>query len=335
MAQYKSLYAYIQKRGDMTPEQRMESAYKADPTIGRDRLAREAGVGEKRARLFLKRKRREIAGSGDAKRGALLEKVGGLRDHEIEVILRSLKKPDNGRPKHYEWGTESVKFIACGDTHWGHKQSSPDFWWRLCDMAAKENVSSILHAGDILEGMSGRPGHVYELDAIGFDAQVELAASYIKQAPCHIKAIDGNHDAWFQEKGDIGIIVGKQLERMLPGQFIHLGQDEATITVNGLKIMLWHGRDGSSYAFSYRLQKFIEGLSGGEKPHILLSGHAHKSVQMEVRNVAAFEVGTGCFQTKFMRGKKLASHVGFWIIEAFPNENGLERIKTEWVPFYV
>ena len=317
----------------MTDEQRMEAAFRADPTIGRDRLKDAAKVGEKKARLFLRRKRREIAGDGDSKRGALMEKLGGLRDAEIEVILRGLKKPEACQPKHYEWGTESVKFIACGDTHWGHKKSSPDFWWRLCDMAAKENVSSILHAGDILEGMSGRPGHVYELDAIGFDAQIELAASYLKQAPCSIKAIDGNHDAWYQEKGDIGLISGKQLASMVPN-FTHLGQDEATITVNGLKIMMWHGRDGASYALSYRLQKFVEGLSGGEKPHILLSGHAHKSVHIDCRNVQAFEVGTGCAQTKFMRGKKLAAHVGFWVIEAFPNDTGLERIRAEWVPTY-
>lgn len=317
----------------MTDTQRMEAAFRADPTIGRDRLKKAAKVGEKKARLFLRRKRRELAGNGDVKRGALLEKVSNLRDAEIEVILRSLKKPEKSQPKHYEWGTESVKFIACGDTHWGHNKSSPDFWWRLCDMAASENVSCILHAGDILEGMSGRPGHIYELDAVGFDAQVDLACSYLNQAPCPIKAIDGNHDAWYQEKGNIGLISGKQIEKMVP-HFTHLGQDEATITVNGLKIMLWHGRDGASYALSYRLQKFIEGLSGGDKPHILLSGHAHKSVQLDCRNVQAFEVGTGCSQTKFMRGKKLAAHVGFWVIEAFPNGTGLERIRSEWIPMY-
>lgn len=292
-----------------------------------------AGVNEKRARLFLQRKRREIAGSGDAKRGALIEKLDGLRTDEIEAVLKSLKKPQAGKPRSYEWATDSIKFIACGDTHWGHSKSSPDFWWRLCDLAAKDNVSAILHAGDILEGMSGRPGHIYELDAVGFDAQTALAADYLKQAPCPVKAIDGNHDAWYQEKGNIGIVSGKQLEKMVPN-FEHLGQDEATININGLNIMLWHGRDGASYALSYRLQKFIEGLGGGEKPHILLSGHAHKSVQIDCRSVQAFEVGTGCYQTKFMRGKKLAAHVGFWEIEAWPNDTGLERIRAEWVPCY-
>lgn len=41
----------------MSPTQRMESAFRANPDIGRYRLADEAGVGEKTARLFLERQK--------------------------------------------------------------------------------------------------------------------------------------------------------------------------------------------------------------------------------------------------------------------------------------
>lgn len=82
----------------MNPTQRMESAINANPDIGRYKLMEAAQVGEKAARLFLRRKRSEIAGNGDPKRGALMEKLGGLRDAEIEVILRGLKKPQASTP---------------------------------------------------------------------------------------------------------------------------------------------------------------------------------------------------------------------------------------------
>lgn len=320
----------------MTDTQRMEAAYKADPNIGRPQLSKVAGVGEKRARLFLQRKRREAIG-GTAERGALIERLtsSNLSDAEIKAIIDSLtNKPREFGPKSYNWIKDSYKFIACGDSHWGHKESSPDWWWMLCDIAAKENCDSILHAGDVLEGMSGRPGHVYELDAIGFDAQVDLAKSYITEAPCNVHGIDGNHDQWYMEKNDSGCIVGKALESVTGGKWVNLGQDEAKLNIGPLSIGLWHGRDGASYATSYRTQKYIEGLQGGEKPNILLSGHAHKSIQHQCRNVQVFEVGTGCFQTKFMRGKKLAAHVGFWLIEAFFSEDGIERLRADWFPMF-
>lgn len=41
----------------MSPEQRMQAAYRDNPEIGRYKLADEAGVGEKTARLFLERQR--------------------------------------------------------------------------------------------------------------------------------------------------------------------------------------------------------------------------------------------------------------------------------------
>lgn len=44
----------------MSPEQRMASAYRDNPDIGRYRLADEAGVGEKAARLFLERQRNSM-----------------------------------------------------------------------------------------------------------------------------------------------------------------------------------------------------------------------------------------------------------------------------------
>jgi len=35
-----------------------------------------------------------------------------------------------------------------------------------------------------------------------------------------------------------------------------------------------------------------------------------------------------------MRGKKLAAHTGFWIIEVWTDETGIKRIRPEWNAFY-
>lgn len=225
------------------------------------------------------------------------------------------------------------KFLATGDSHIGHKQFREDWWNLMIQRAIDEKVDFAYHTGDILEGMSGRPGHVYELSEIGFEAQFTRARRLIQDVPFDIKFCQGNHDSWFSGKADQGICVGARLEEALDN-FIFLGIDEADDIVNGVKIKLWHGNDGSSYAISYRTQKFVEMLYGGEKPNILLAGHSHKSLFYETRNVHVFETGTTCMQSSFMRGKKLAAHTGYWIVDVWTNNEGITRIRPEWNPFY-
>jgi len=294
----------------------LETVYQ--PGISREALARLAGCSEWKARQFLFSKQ-------------LNEPFPDVSPIELDLIRKGLVGPPPTTPIRHEWSKDSFKFAFITDTHNGHQLSHQEWWDKTCSLVEREKVAVCFHAGDITEGMSGRPGHVYELEAIGAHAQTVLTERRLRQMPCPIQAITGNHDLWGYKA--IGFDPGEALSTSVPG-FTYLGQNEATVDVGSIKIMLWHGGDGSSYATSYRTQKFVEGLTGGEKPHILLSGHAHKSIYHQCRNVAVFEGGTLCGQTGWMRGKKLSAHVGFWIIEVWPNETGIERIRSEWIPFY-
>lgn len=140
-------------------------------------------------------------------------------------------------------------------------------------------------------------------------------------------------NCWFTGKADQGINVGMRLEEAL-NNFVYLGTEEADQVVENVRIKLFHGNDGGSYAISYRGQKIVESLDGGDKPHILITGHDHKSVFFQTRNVHVIGAGTLCEQTSFMRGKKLAAHRGYWLVDVWSNEEGLVRIRPEWNPFY-
>jgi predicted phosphodiesterase len=328
----------------MTTQDRMEKAYEANPKIGRVQLSRLCGVTDHAARAFLGGKFHTgpdldtvVIPAVNIEPPTLAEVLsfgGHLSKHEQDILLKSMKMaPAEIERKSYTWGQDSFKFAVVSDTHIGHKKALISWWQRAMDHIDKEKCAFILHPGDISEGMSGRPGHAFELDAIGITAQLQMTEDRFKLAPVKIRGITGNHDQWAHKT--IGIDFGIELQNKIPDHFENLGMDEKTITIDGVDIMLWHGGDGASYALSYRVQKFIEGLSGGEKPHILLSGHAHKSIGFMCRNVMAFECGTLCGQTAWMRGKKLAAHVGFWIIEVWPAPGGgIERIKQEWIPFF-
>ena len=131
----------------------------------------------------------------------------------------------------------------------------------------------------------------------------------------------------------IGFIV-KDIDRAVPN-FHFIGHDEGDISLNGLAtIKLWHGEDGNSYSLSYRVQKIIEAFHGGEKPSVLLCGHTHKYVKLFERNIHAISVGTLERQTSWMRGKRIAAHVGFCIIDLWVNKNGVAKISETFYTFY-
>ena len=183
------------------------------------------------------------------------------------------------------------------------------------------------------EGMSHRAGHVYDLSEIGYDKQKSKAIEIFSQwTDSQIYAIDGNHDRWFIKSN--GALIVKDIATQLDN-FNFIGHDEGDISINGKAVVkLWHGEDGNSYALSYRLQKILESLSGGEKPSVIICGHTHKYVKIFERNVYAISAGSIQSQTPWMRGKRIAAHVGFCIIDIYVNKSGVCKFSDTWYPFY-
>lgn len=226
---------------------------------------------------------------------------------------------------------DTVRLGVIGDTHIGSVYFRPEYMQRAYECFFEMGIGTILHVGDVVEGMSTRPGHVYELTHIGYDAQKEYAIEVMARWPGAWKCIDGNHDRWFIKSA--GALIVKDICAALPDAEF-LGHDEGDVIVNGARVKLWHGEDGSSYATSYRVQKIIEAFTGGEKPNVLLAGHTHKALYLFERNVHAMSTGALSQQSKWMRGKRMANHTGFWTVEMVINGDGVARFTPTWYPFY-
>ena len=192
----------------------------------------------------------------------------------------------------------------------------------------------VLHCGDLTEGMRIRRvgTQMYELSDLGFEAQRDRAVELLsKYGGLPIYIISGNHDAFFKEYAGADIVraVAERVEGVT-----YLGYDTADIQVEGITIRLWHGGDGNSYALSYRLQKVIESMSGGTKPGILLAGHVHKFCYIFERNVHAISCPCRQMQTDWMRGKKLAAHTGFLVLDFEVHEGCISNLTVRLFPFY-
>ena len=264
-----------------------------------------------------------------------LEKViekEGLTEKEAAILLQSARgKPFPGAK--LDVSNKGFMYMRISDTHIGHEKFLPELFDLVIKMEKKYKPDFIIHSGDHLEGMSGRPGHIYELTHVGFDQQMNYCTDLYSQLKSTMFGIDGNHDEWYAKKSNNGVIVGNELERRLDN-FVNLGQMEGDLLVNGIHIKLFHANDGTSYADSYKLQKLTESFTGGEKPHIVISGHYHKQLYMFLRNIHGYENGTLMGQSRWMRGKKIRAAIGFGFTTVYIDKKGVNRIINEWIPYY-
>ena len=100
-------------------------------------------------------------------------------------------------------------------------------------------------------------------------------------------------------------------------------------------LRLLHPGGGSAYALSYRPQKIIESLQGGEKPAVLLCGHFHKQADFAIRNVWTILAGCTQDQTPFMRKHSIEAHVGFCVVEMQQDAKGaIRRVRVEHTSYY-
>ena len=264
----------------------------------------------------------------------LLEKHN-MSEDELKVLLKQAKKPKlNTHSEHdHFYGGRHIKYGLISDLHLGHKKVDMRCIEDAIKVFNKKSVDAVYCPGDIIEGMSNRDGHIYELDVIGVTNQLDFATDVLSNFNKDFYFILGNHDEWSMKKSNQGVHIGKELERRLPNLH-YLGDYKADINLSdNVKMRMTH--EGSTcYALSYSIQKRINALEGGQKPNILHNGHIHKALYMFYRNIHATESGTCERQTDFMAMKGAPAHVGFWEIDVWFNKNGITKFQPTFYPYY-
>jgi len=255
-----------------------------------------------------------------------------IREQFSEAELRAIAKggtinPGSHRPAVLDFEGEEHTFLVISDLHAGHIDFDERYLLMAFEEGEKRGAEFATISGDITEGMSNRPGHIYELTHLGYTRQRRYVGDLLRQYPRPIKMIDGNHDRWFIKGA--GAVLGEDLADDVPNAEF-LGHDVGTLYLNGAELMLWHGEDGNSYATSYRLQKIIEALDEDQVPDILIAGHTHKQMYEEIRGCQVISAGSLCKQTDWMRSKRIAADVGFWIVRVAIDAGVVKWIEPRW-----
>jgi len=250
----------------------------------------------------------------------------GYTPKDIKNFIESLHRQKNYTSEPLELGKNKIRIGVSGDYHMGNINYDTS----LMDFYAQETkrlkVDLHLNTGDLFDGWyQNRPASIFEQNAIGFDRQIDKATKELSKLEAPIYFITGNHSYNTFVRG-AGIEAGPYLEDKLKSKGLeahYLGNGEGNLILeNKVKIRLLHPDGGTCYAVSYRPQKIIESLESGQKPQALFIGHFHKMDYMFYRNIHQFQTGTFCGQTKFMKGKGIPAHKGFWIIDIYAKSDG-------------
>ena len=228
---------------------------------------------------------------------------------------------------------DRVRLLLISDTHLNSKYDRLDILSYLYDKADSTHTNYILHAGDLTEGVSGRPEQLYELKNLSYTDQRDYVIDNYPQSPPDIPTyfIAGNHDNWWLKK--CGSDICRDISTRRP-DLHYLGSDCEDLAIGSLRIRLYHGKGGSSYARSYKLQKYLDAIPSTERPHLLVTGHVHTSFYMKQDKTHCFQ--TGCLQdlTPYARSQGFSSDKSCWGVDVRFDENGKpHQIKQELETF--
>jgi predicted phosphodiesterase len=207
-------------------------------------------------------------------------------------------------------------FGVAGDRHHASKYHRNDVLQDLHERFKRTGVDYVIDTGNWIDGDARINKH--DLVRVGLDPQIELMAQETPKIGVPTLAIWGAcHEGWYAARE--GIDVGKHAQTIMKEHghdWTNLGFLEAHLILRNYNtgretiLSVMHPGGGSAYALSYRPQKIVESLEGGEKPAVIIMGHYHKLEALNIRNVWVLQAGTCCDQTPFLRQRSIEVHVG-------------------------
>lgn len=274
---------------------------------------------------------------------AKLEKTGKhfhITGSHIELQKQIVKSSATTiAPVHFKGSV--LRFGITSDNHLGSNYERLDVLNAAYDTFEREGIFVVYNAGNMIDGEARF--NKFDIHKIGVEHQVNyLVSVFPKKEKITTYFITGDdHEGWYtQREGiNVGAFIQNRAQEKGRNDLVFLGHMEHDIILpqkkGNFKIRIVHPGGGSAYAISYTTQKLVESYSPGEKPHILIIGHYHKAEYLFYRGIHCVQAGCTMDQSPFMRKKRLAAHVGFWICEVRIADNGIvQSFKQEFFPFY-
>lgn len=227
------------------------------------------------------------------------------------------------------------------DTHLCCKEERLDALHAQYDLFAKEGITTVFHAGNIVDGYIQRINGDSVFSTTPDGQAQYVIDKYPQRAGITTNFITGDdHESWFGPGLNFGAYLDMLAKRQGREDLNYLGHVEADIELRAgehSQIMkIQHPGGGSAYARSYKGQKMVESFQGGEKPSILVQGHYHVSGYSFDRNVHIIGMPGFQDQTVFGRKKHLRFEIGGVILEfkMSPETGAITRLRSEFTMYF-
>ena len=225
------------------------------------------------------------------------------------------------------------QFCFVSDIHYASVYDRPDLVKKIYEECRRRGISTIFCCGDITDGYyPQRKDGEKVVKFISAIKQAEYVANVHPYDP-NIKfyMIGGNHDE--THKHNEGIDVCEKINLYRP-DMIYLGQDEANVQINKLRIKLFHGKSKRKTLLSSNAEKYIASIPDDMKPHILQLGHIHQSFYMRSGHTNVFQTGSLLDQTPFLSHCKIDSERSCWFASIEYDSDGyITNIIPELVDY--
>ena len=206
---------------------------------------------------------------------------------------------------------DEIKIMIFSDTHIGHRQSKIEEMQSFIKYGYEQGVRMALFAGDLVEGhyMSIRPTSIKELDAIGFDEQLQLANEVLpKYDGLTYYMISANHDGSFDRNAFANPVKTLSLIR---DDVEYLGHNFGKIELTPkTDISMIHPDDGIGQNYSLKMRQHIDRANRNKQARLVFMGHYHKFDHTHYKGVDGWIMPSFVGQSNFMDTKNLESIVG-------------------------
>ena len=261
---------------------------------------------------------------------SFLKKKGYLYDIQEGQIIKYKPEKEAGL---YQIPNEleHIRLLLLSDTHLGSKYDRLDILRYIYCKAEDTNTNYILHSGDLCEGVSGREDQIYMLKEASYTGQRDYVVEKYPKSSIQTYLIAGNHDLWWVKR--CGADICKDISNNRE-DITYLGSDCEDLKIGKLRIRLFHGKGGSSYAKSYKLQKYLDSIPTDERPHILQTGHIHQAFYMQQGKTHCFQ--TSCLQdlTPYERSMGFNNDKSVWWVDVdMDNKGNPVKIQQELETF--
>ena len=183
-----------------------------------------------------------------------------------------------------EWHGEDLIIGIMSDTHLCSKSAQITYLHDFYDKCQEYGVKDVYHCGDIIDGINVYAGQEYSVHTIGIDEQKDFCVKnypYRKGITTHV--IAGNHDTKVGARTGYDVVRAIAYER---DDLDYLGQYYARVNLTPKCILqMTHPMGNLPYAVTYKIQREMDGMTGGDKPHILAEGHLHVGAYLFKRNI--------------------------------------------------